>query len=62
MSTFVIGNDGKPVNQAYDQQRDGENLHVMYLRERPLLDKIRQMRLANEKLEKQMKNVLEENA
>jgi hypothetical protein len=53
-ASLVIGHDGKPLNQPFDPRRDGENLHIMYLREKPLLDKIKQMRIENERLQRKM--------
>lgn len=61
-NALIIGNDGKPLNQPFEAQRASENMHIMYLREKPLLDKIRQMRQDKEILERQMKSVLDENA
>ena len=58
----MIGNDGRPTNQPYVEERDGGNLHTMYLREKPLLEKIRQMRQEREAMEARMKQVMDENA
>jgi hypothetical protein len=44
----IIANDGRPVNRPDPPGQIVDHLHVMYLREKPLLEKIRKMRIEYE--------------